>query len=123
MDLCCFTWAFSSCGEQGPLFIAVTKLLLLWLLLSWSTGSRVRGISSCHFSSIVVVPGLSYFMAHGIFPDQGSNPCLLHWHTSTRAKPLQSCPTLCDPMDCKPPGSSVHGDSPSNAVPSSRGSS
>ena len=21
----------------------------------------------------------------------------------------QSCPTLCDPMDCSPPGSSVHG--------------
>ena len=21
----------------------------------------------------------------------------------------QSCPTLCDPMDCNPPGSSVHG--------------
>ena len=29
-----------------------------------------------------------------------------------RAKPLQSCLTLCDPMDCSPPGSSVHGDSP-----------
>ena len=25
---------------------------------------------------------------------------------------LQSCLTLCDPMDCSPPGSSVHGDSP-----------
>ena len=25
----------------------------------------------------------------------------------------QSCPTLCDPMDCSLPGSSVHGDSPS----------
>ena len=25
------------------------------------------------------------------------------------AKPLQSCPTLCDPMDCSPPGSSVYG--------------
>ena len=24
----------------------------------------------------------------------------------------QSCPTLCDPMDCSPSGSSVHGDSP-----------
>ena len=24
----------------------------------------------------------------------------------------QSCPTLCKPMDCSPPGSSVHGDSP-----------
>ena len=25
----------------------------------------------------------------------------------------QSCPTLCDPMDCSPPGSFVQGDSPS----------
>ena len=25
----------------------------------------------------------------------------------------QSCPALCDPMDCSPPGSCVHGDSPS----------
>ena len=26
-----------------------------------------------------------------------------------RTKSLQSCPTLCDPMDGSPPGSSVHG--------------
>ena len=26
-----------------------------------------------------------------------------------RAKSFQSCLTLCDPMDCSPPGSSVHG--------------
>ena len=25
---------------------------------------------------------------------------------------VQSCPTLCDPMDYSPPGSSLHGDSP-----------
>ena len=25
------------------------------------------------------------------------------------AKSLQSCPTLCDPMDCRPPGFSIHG--------------
>ena len=24
----------------------------------------------------------------------------------------QSCPTLCDPVNCSPPGSSIHGDSP-----------
>ena len=29
-----------------------------------------------------------------------------------RAKLLQSCLTLCNPMDCSPPGSSVHGGSP-----------
>ena len=28
------------------------------------------------------------------------------------AKSLQLCLTLCDPMDCSPSGSSVHGDSP-----------
>ena len=44
------------------------------------------------------------------------------------AKLLQSCPTLCDPMDCNPPGSSVHGILRARilecvAMPSSRGSS
>ena len=29
--------------------------------------------------------------------------------TAVAAKSLQSCPTLCDPMDCSPPGSSIHG--------------
>ena len=32
------------------------------------------------------------------------------------AKSLQSCLTLCDPMDCSPPGSSVHGDSPGKST-------
>ena len=27
----------------------------------------------------------------------------------THTEVAQSCPTLCDPMDCSPPGSSVHG--------------
>ena len=29
--------------------------------------------------------------------------------TSVHAKLLQSCPTLCDPVDHRPPGSFVHG--------------
>ena len=45
-----------------------------------------------------------------------------------RAKSLQSCSTLCDPMDCSPPGSSVHGILQARvlewtAMPSSKGSS
>ena len=44
------------------------------------------------------------------------------------AKSLQSCPTLCDPMDCSPPDSSVHGILQARilewvAMPFSRGSS
>ena len=33
-------------------------------------------------------------------------------YPSTLCLVTQSCLTLCDPMDCSPPGSSVHGDSP-----------
>ena len=42
----------------------------------------------------------------------------LHWvsHTTTLGYAIlvlcsvtQLCPILCDPMDCSPPGSSVHG--------------
>ena len=48
--------------------------------------------------------------------------------TCVHAQSLQSSPTLCNPMDCSPPGSSVHGISQARilewvAVPSSRGSS
>ena len=44
------------------------------------------------------------------------------------ATSLQSCLTLCDPMDCSPPGSSVHGIPQARilewvAIPSSRGCS
>ena len=44
------------------------------------------------------------------------------------AQLLQSCPTLCDPMDCSPPGSSVHGILQARipewvTIPFSRGSS
>ena len=31
------------------------------------------------------------------------------WKTERRVSVAQSCPTVCDPMDCSPPGSSVHG--------------
>ena len=29
--------------------------------------------------------------------------------SESESEVTQSCPTLCDPMDCSPPGSSVHG--------------
>ena len=29
LGLCCYVWAFSSCGEQGLLFVAVRGLLIV----------------------------------------------------------------------------------------------
>ena len=37
------------------------------------------------------------------------NPCGSPVPACIQAKSLQSCPTLCDPVDCSPPGFSVHG--------------
>ena len=51
----------------------------------------------------------------------------LQYTACLHAKSFQLCPTLCGPMDCSPPGSSVHGISTPIlewvAMPSSRGSS
>ena len=64
--------------------------------------------------------GLS-FSSPGDHPDTGIEPRSLvssalagRFFTTAppgkpRAKSLQSCPTLCDPMDCSLPGFSVHG--------------
>ena len=57
-------------------------------------------------------------LLQGIFPNQGSNPGLLHCGQilyqlghkgSAAAKSLQSCPTLCDPIDGSPAGCLVPG--------------
>ena len=44
--------------------------------------------------------------------DMGSDPRTQLAEDCMHAKLLQLCPTLCDPMDGSPPGSSVHGNSP-----------
>ena len=38
-----------------------------------------------------------------------SHKILRNTHTTTTTKLLQSCPTLCDPIDSSPPGSAIPG--------------
>ena len=52
-------------------------LSLSWPLLLQSTGSR-------HAGSVVVAHGPSCSAACGIFPDQGSNLCPLHWQANSQ---------------------------------------
>ena len=61
---------------------------LRWLLLLRSTGSRRAGsvVVACRLSStgsVVVAHGLSCSTACGIFMDQGSNLCPLHWQADS----------------------------------------
>ena len=61
---------------------------LSWPLLLRSTGSRRTG-------SVVVVHGPSCSAACGIFPDQGSNPCPLHWQADSQPLRHQGSPQRC----------------------------
>ena len=58
---------------------------LRWLLLLRSTGSRCVG-------SVVVAHRLSCSAACGIFPDQGSKPCPLHWQADSQPLRHQGSP-------------------------------
>ena len=62
-------------------------LSLLWPLLLQSTDSRRAG-------SVVVMHGLSCSAACGIFPDQGSNPCPLHWEADSQPLRHHGSPIL-----------------------------
>ena len=77
--LCCCVQAshcsgISCCGTQA--------------LGMWASVAVVHRLSWCGSlaltaGSVVVVHGLSCSMIHGIFLDQGSNPCPLHWQVDS----------------------------------------
>ena len=39
------------------------------------------------------------------------------WRANSPCSVAQSCPALCDPKDCSPPGASIHGDLPGEDLP------
>ena len=72
LGLRCCSRAFSSCSKQGLLFVAVQGLLTG----AASPVAEHRLYGAC---LVAVAPRLSCSSPLGIFPDQGSNPCPLHW--------------------------------------------
>ena len=93
LGLCCCTQAFSSCGEQGLLFIAVHGLFIAVASLVehslWACGLQYLWYTG----SVVVAHGLSCSAARGIFPDQGSSPCPLHWQEDSQPLRHQGSPS------------------------------
>ena len=64
-----------------------TGLSLSRPLLSRSTGSNRAG-------SVIVAHGPSRSAVCGIFPDQGSNPCALHWQADSQPLRHQRSPLV-----------------------------
>ena len=78
--------AFSSCGKWGPLFIAARGPLTIAASLVAEQRLQTLRLSSCgsraQFCSA----------ACGIFPDQVSNPCPLHWQADSQPLRHQGSP-------------------------------
>ena len=82
-------------------------------------GPLVHGISQGRI--LEQVPSLGYLPNPGDLPDPeikstspsfpvlGKDSLLLSQLGCCCCSVAKSCPTLCDPIDCSPPGSSVHG--------------
>ena len=86
--------------------------------LSLSRPLLLRSIGSRRAGSVIVAHGPSCSAACGIFPDQGSNPCPLHWQADSRPLRHQGSPiyfihsSLCllipIPLSCPSPLPSPH---------------
>ena len=85
--------------------LSIYPLMLTWLLLPFGYNDAIvnTGVQiSVQISAFIYF----YFLAY----TQEWNCCIIY--SSVLCLVAQSCPTLCNPMDCSPPGSSVYGDSP-----------
>ena len=119
-------WLLPSPGDQAQVSYIVSRFFIRWA----TREAKNTGVGSLS-------------LLQHIFPTQESNWGLLHsirilYQLSFQGSQkhqwvvlvlvAQSCPLLCDPMDCSPPGSCVHGILQARmlewvAIPSSRGSS
>ena len=107
----CFIIVVVQLVKSCPTLLQPRELQPMRLLCPWDFLGKNFGVG-CNF------------LFQGVIPTQGSNPCFLYWqadflppshlgaHTvlmKVKVSITQSCPTLCNPMDCSPPGSSLHG--------------
>ena len=80
---------------------------------------RPSGLRGCNRGNISILPRMHYSFLHIVSTCQnvrGNLESYIGWvftdwkvKRSVKVLVAQSCLTLCDPMDCSPPSSSVHG--------------
>ena len=80
LGLCGYMQSFSSCSSGGHSLLRCMGFSMWWLFLLQ------------HKGSVVVVHRLSCSMACGIFLDQGSNPCPLHFQIDSYPLDQQGSP-------------------------------
>ena len=83
LGLQCCAQAFSGCSERALLFVAVLGCLTVVSSLVEHRLQALRLHWLQHTSSVVMAHRLSCFATCGIFLDQQSNLCSLHWEANS----------------------------------------
>ena len=98
----CYDWTWG--GDPAPAGPVIFSLLGIWFVIE----TQEVSFSSLHWGKckcrrlrekIYLLSWLTVWKNRSLGNRRAMCLC---------ANSLQSCPTLCDPMDCSPPGSSVH---------------
>ena len=76
-------WVFVSARGLSPVAVSGGHSSSWCAGLSLSRPLLLRNTGSRRAGSVVVAHGPSYSLACGIFPDQGLNPCPLHWQADS----------------------------------------
>ena len=94
MSLHCCMLASFSCGRWGSSLVTARRLLIEMMSLVVERRFQTDGLQQLQHADSVAV---EHRLACGIFPDQGSNLCPLHWqadfhliHCTTREIPGDS---------------------------------
>ena len=89
LGLCCCVGFSVVVMSRGSSLVVAHRLLIAVVSLVAEhglQGMQASGVTAPRFQSagsVVVAHGLRYPEASGIFPDQGLNLCLLHWHVDS----------------------------------------
>ena len=83
LDFCINSWSLNSCNFGVPMEGGKLGVFPTRLPHPWDSPGKDTGVG-CHF-------------------------LLQCMKVKNKSEVAQSCPTLSDPMDCSPPGSSIHG--------------
>ena len=100
LKICIYLFIYGLCW----VFVSVRGLSLVaasrghsssWcVVLSLSCPLLLRSTGSRRAGSVIVAHGPSCSAACGIFPDQGSNPCPLHWQADSQPLHHQGSPLI-----------------------------
>ena len=94
--------------RHSEIFVELITLPFYFWIKKISNGSRYS-FKWEHFSWTIAVNDHSPTWGTSSFSVKGPPAKRAPSHLAVQVLVVQSCPTLCDPMDCSSPGSSVHG--------------